>query len=63
MLKGLFQNLLINRICPSPLMFLQGVLGRFELHWNFSSIPKDGSDIHRFLNSKWVSTMWTVGNL
>ena len=26
-----------------------------ELHWNFSSIPKDGSDIHRFSNRKWVS--------
>ena len=24
MLKGLSQNLLINRICPIPLMFLQG---------------------------------------
>ena len=22
------------------------ILGRAELHWNFSSIPKDGSDIH-----------------
>ena len=37
--------------------------GRAELHWNFSSIPKDGSDIHRFSNRKWVSTMCTVGNL
>ena len=26
MLKGPNQNLLINRICPNPLMFLQGVL-------------------------------------
>ena len=25
MLKGPYQNLLINRICPNPLMFLQGV--------------------------------------
>ena len=39
------------------------ILGRAELCWNFSSIPKDGSDIHRFSNRKWVSTMWTVGNL
>ena len=33
MLKGLFQNLLINRICPNPLMFLQGdfMLMRAEL--------------------------------
>ena len=29
----------------------------------FSSKPKDGSDIHRFSNRKWVSTMCTVGNL
>ena len=28
MLKGLFQNLLINRICPIPLMFLQGVIAQ-----------------------------------
>ena len=39
------------------------ILGRAELHWNFSSKPKDGSDIHRFSNRKWVSTMCTVGNL
>ena len=39
------------------------ILGRAELHWNFSSIPKDGSDIHRFSNRKPVSTMCTVGNL
>ena len=26
MLKGPNQNLLINRICPNPLMFLQGVI-------------------------------------
>ena len=38
-------------------------LGRAKLHWNFSSIPKDGSDIHRFSNMKSVSTMYTVGNL
>ena len=39
------------------------ILGRAKLRWNFSSIPKDGSDIHRFSNRKWVSTMCTVGNL
>ena len=39
------------------------ILGRAELRWNFSIIPKDGSDIHRFSNRKWVSTMCTVGNL
>ena len=32
-------------------------LGRAELHWNFSSIPEDGSDIYRFSNKKWVLTM------
>ena len=39
------------------------ILGRSELRWIFSNIPKDGYDIHRFPNRKWVSTMWTVGNL
>ena len=39
------------------------ILGRAELHWNFCSIPMDGSDIHRFSNRKWVLTMCTVGNL
>ena len=38
------------------------ILGRAELRWNFSSIPKDGPDIHRFSNRK-VSIMCTVGNL
>ena len=39
------------------------ILGRAELHWNFSSILKDDFDIHRFSNRKWVLTMCTVGNL
>ena len=26
-------------------------------------MPKDGSDIHRFSNRKWVSVMCKVGNL
>ena len=39
------------------------MLGRAKLRWNFSSIPKDGSDIHRFSNRKWVSSMCNVGNL
>ena len=30
---------------------------------NFPSIPKDGSDIHRFSNRKWVTTMRSAGNL
>ena len=28
------------------------ILGRAKLHWNFSSILKDDSDIHRFSNRK-----------
>ena len=39
------------------------ILGTAELHWNFSSIPKDDPDIHRFSNRKWVLTMCTTGNL
>ena len=39
------------------------ILGRAELHWNFSSILKDGFDIHRFSNRKLVLTMCSVGNL
>ena len=38
-------------------------VGRSDLHENFSSIPKDGSDIHRFSNREWVSTRCTVGIL
>ena len=33
MLKGLFQNLLINRICPNLLMFLQGDDVYCPLQW------------------------------
>ena len=33
------------------------ILGKAELHWNFSSIPKDGSDIHRFSNRELVSSI------
>ena len=39
------------------------ILGRADLHWNFFSIPKNDSDIHRFCSRKWVLTMCTVGNL
>ena len=39
------------------------ILGRAKLRWNFSSILKDGFDIHRFSNSKWVLTMCSHGNL
>ena len=33
-------------------------LGSFELHWNFSSTPRDVRDIHRFSNRKWILNMW-----
>ena len=39
------------------------ILGRAELHWTFSSIPTDGSDIYRYSNGKWVLTMYFVGNI
>ena len=39
------------------------ILGRAEVHWNFSSILKDGFDNHRFSNRKWVLTMCSAGNL
>ena len=42
---------------------LHFILRRAKLRWNFSSIPKDGSDIHRFSNRKWVSSMCFFGNL
>ena len=29
------------------------ILGRADLYWDFSSIPKDGSDIHGFANWSW----------
>ena len=41
----------IEGINKKPLYF---VLGRAKLHWNFSSMPKDVSDIYRFFNRKWV---------
>ena len=37
------------------------ILGTANLQWDFSG--KDGFDIHRFSNRKWVLTMCTVGNL
>ena len=39
------------------------ILGTAELDWNYSSTPKDASDIHRFSNRKWVLTMCSSGNL
>ena len=39
------------------------ILGRAKLRWNFSSTLKDGFDIHRFSNRKWVLTMCSVENL
>ena len=32
--------------------YLYFILGRASLHCNFSSVPKDGSDILRFSNRK-----------
>ena len=34
-----------------------------ELCRNFSSILKDGFEIHRFSNRKWILTMCSIGNL
>ena len=42
---------------------LHFILGTAELRWDFSSMPKDGFDIYRFSNRKWVLTMCSVGNL
>ena len=36
------------------------ILGTVKLHWNFSIIPEDGSDIHRLSNRKWFSTMYNA---
>ena len=36
---------------------------RANLRRDFSRISKDGSDINRFFNRKWVLTMCTVENL
>ena len=38
-------------------------LGTAKLHGHFTSILKDGLDINRFSNERWVLTMCTVGNL
>ena len=39
------------------------ILGGAELRQNFASMFKDGFDIHRFSNRKWVLAMCSVGNL
>ena len=44
-------------------MQLYYILGAAELRWNFSNIPKDGFDIHRFSNRNWVLTICTVEDL
>ena len=36
------------------------MLGSAELHLTFSSVPKNGSDIHRLSNRKWVLTICTL---
>ena len=38
------------------------LLGRVQLHLNFSNIPMDGSDIQRFCSWKWVLAMCTLEN-
>ena len=48
---------------PSLLSLIQKWQFSSKLRWNFSSTPKDGSDIHRFSNRKWVSGICFVGNL
>ena len=42
---------------------LNYILERAKLHWKFSSFNKDGSDIHRYYNRKWVLTVSFVGNI
>ena len=42
---------------------LSFILGKAKLHWNFSSMPKDAPDIHRFSKKEWVLTLCTTGNL
>ena len=49
--------------CKNNIAQLYFILGRAELLWNFSSMLKDGSYIHRFSNRKWVLAMCSVGNL
>ena len=39
------------------------ILGRTELRWNFSSILKDGSDVHRFPKVHMVETHFLLENL
>ena len=39
------------------------ILGTAELHWNCSSIPKDGSDIHRFPTWHMVKIHFLLENL
>ena len=39
------------------------ILGSAELLWNFTSIPKDGSDIHRFPTVHMVETYFLLENL
>ena len=39
------------------------ILGTANIHWIFSSTPKDGSDNERFSNRKWAMTMCYIGNL
>ena len=53
-----------ENICPkNNIAQLYLIKGESNLHGNFPSFPKDGSDIHRFSNRKWVTMMCCAGNL
>ena len=39
------------------------ILGRAELRWNFSSLLRDASDIHRFPTLHMVKTHFLLENL
>ena len=59
--KYILKHKLITNTIDSKIIL--HILWRTKLHWSFSSISKDGSDIHRFSNRKWVSTVGNVENL
>ena len=45
---------LCNTFASKIILDYYVLLRRAEIHWNFSSIPKDGSHIYRYSNRKWV---------
>ena len=58
--KYILKHKWITNTIDSKMILHNYILGRVKLHWNFSIIPKDGSDIDRCPNRKWVSTMCNV---